>query len=1086
MPKDKTKRRNKTRDKTKSSISTTQTASAQLATDQSGLRGDTVTDSNVIVNSILANSNTRSQGYLFDSNDSTPAIGKTKRRPSLLREVKKQNLAQIEKQVAQPQVDLLKIKNPDVRKEAEKINARIAKFEAGLHVAQSEGIIVFRGMNVAADLQHLFELADANDDPDLLKQFSAATSFSGKLSIFQPTSKSGRAQVRLSQLFNALQGDRNDYKTVSDNIQNLATEQKVLRKMARDANLLQGLDKAQYLDEHRLLRLVLDKDNAQVATPINETTREWHLAQASLMKAYREAEGTNPDLQKRLALTLLQSFAKAAPYGDQKSDELGAQVTPLFNTGGFYHRSATKNPMLEKVTTKFSSDMGLSMGSVQLLDNANYREVLAREFVMSGVNSKVDSLDNYKKAVDDLLVQVKNGVIPENDIVLDISGLYAQRQISAKEVLELRDELEQVFLTKAEAFLQANSEVDKNTLTKMMQKLQIAATTKYKQTDVLLTPSFLFQEPKVDHSDVAKELLSITKSLKPASHAEFFDTIAHSLIHSGYRPDPIQLRRAWLEVETPAKILQQSGIQMSELATSDKATPKVFSNIGDLAKHNTFKNFSALANQQGNPPYVTVLSKATATLLQGMSDNKDLDRAMKDQGLDDILQTGYFRILNAMATAVDKQDNFVEFMNQLEVMHQEIATIISLAEPHNKDAFEKSVQDMLSDPKGPNNRPVIPKGLDKPSVQMKASSMHTLSSILSSVENLKDSNELNVCILKDHYYESAGAVTAAQTYSVSSLDGDSLRTTDSSVRALDPNSIAGKKPLDVYVCDFHHNISMDRNHYQMENLQHQVDELYRNKLVADKFTVAIDSTIDFVNSKDIQAFLEHNKARIQAGELNVVLFRSAQKFDMLGMDNYYGGFAVNVNDHASFAGFNKRMALADDQSTGPSRQGLSNIVAHAGKETDAYRSALIQSTKRFYDGLPPQMIWSNDSTSAMQIAKNSDPNSVFLDIKFPNNENASEAFRSRLKAFAEEKGLPLTSRASFGFATTNVNIIHGEKTRLTPGLEGDAVQDRYIAFFKAAHETANQAAAEASRQGLQDDAYKKFIADKIQQMKSPD
>jgi hypothetical protein len=358
--------------------------------------------------------------------------------------------------------------------------------------------------------------------------------------------------------------------------------------------------------------------------------------------------------------------------------------------------------------------------------------------------------------------------------------------------------------------------------------------------------------------------------------------------------------------------------------------------------------------------------------------------------------------------------------------------------------------------------------------------MHCLASILSSVEALKKGNDLNVCVLKDHYYESAGAVTTAGTYSVSQFDGDATRGPDGvSTKPLDPTSIQGKKPLDLYVCDFHHTISQDRNHYQLENLQHHVDELYRNKLVAKQFTVAIDCTIDFVNSKDVQAFLDRNKARIKPGELNVVLFRSAQKFDMFGMDNYYGGFSININDHATFADFNTRMEAPEDQLKGPSLQGLSHIGVHASQNMDDYRGAIIASTKRFYDALPPGLIWSADSISAMQVARTDDPNVVFLDIKFPGNDAAFDAFGDRLKKFATDEGLPLTGRASFGFATTNLNVIKGLAIRLTPGLEGTAVQDRYIAFFNAIYQRTNEAVAIGTRQGLTGPALNNFVAQQI-------
>ncbi|HEY9623838.1 MAG TPA: hypothetical protein V6C78_25995 [Crinalium sp.] len=977
-----------------------------------------------------------------------------------------------------PRIDLTKLKNPVVRREAAKLTDRVDKFQMGLELGHAAGVKVLSGMNVEAELQKIFELADANGDAKLLRQLSDATSFKGKLSPGQPTTEAGRAMTRIAQLFNATEGD-GSYQTVKDNINSLATDATALRQMARDVNVLQGLDNAQYVDANRLLRTI----DGTPAQQINETTREWHIEQASLMKAYRELAGKDSAMQKKLALTMLQSFAKAAPLGAAKAEEIGAQVSPLLNQPGFYHRSATANPLLETVLMAYCKDMGVSMGSAHLVDNARFREVLAREYGMKGINTQISTSSDYNKALQALFSKAAKGEFPTSKVVLDMTDLFQQANLEPKQINQMVKRLEQTFLDEAEKFLNTHSGVDRDKFAGLMKNLQIAAMSSYKGVDVLLTPPFLARGAEASDSPLQSELLK--KAFY--QHSEFFDPIEHSMIHSGYRLDPIQARKAWLEVADPSDILKKYGIQMTELATADKPTPKVFASFADFTNHASFQQFEALANLKDAPPYLKTLPTATANMLRGLADyNKNqggVDKAMRDQGLDEVLQTSYFRMLNAMASAVQNRDDLIGFMNQVEVIQQQMATLLSLVEPYSASDFGDSLRDDLTKSKIPNGKSVIPPGLDQPGIQLKPSAMHCLASILSSVETLKKSNDLNVCVVKDHYYESAGAVTTSNTYSVSQFDGDSVRGPDGiSTKPLDSATIQGKKPLDMYICDFHHNIALDRSHYQIENLQHHVDELYRNGLVADKFTVAIDCTIDFVTSTDVQAFLENNKDRIASGKLNVVLFRSAQKFDMFGMDNYYGGFSVSVNKHAAFADFNTRMATPEDQLKGPSLQGLSHIGVNASENTDKYRNALMANTKRFYDALPPGLIWSPDSTSAMQVAKTDDPNAVFLDIKFPDNVEASTAFMDRLKAFAAKEGLPLTGRASFGFATTNLNLIHGEKTRLTPGLEGPEVQDRYIDFFTAVYQRANDAVKTATEQGLKGEAVNKFVAEQISNM----
>ncbi|MBD1849107.1 hypothetical protein [Leptolyngbya sp. FACHB-711] len=1042
----------------------------------------------------------------IDGAEIEQAIGKTKRRSSaVLRDIQNRNLALIKREPAKPSINTTKLKNPNVRREAEKLAGRVDKFRGGiLQLVALGGDRALARVNLEAELQKIIDLADANGDVQMLKDFSDATSFKGKLSPFEPTTESGRSLVRMLQLFKAVAGD-GSYNTVRTNIGRLKTDASDLRQMARDTNLLQGsenaqfLDHTQYVDVSRLLRTA----DSTTARQIKEITREWYLEQASLMKAYRDLNGKDAAVQKKLALTMLQGFGKVAPLGPQKAEELGAQVSPVLNEQALYYRSGKLifNPLLNTVQQAYCSAMGLDENAAHLIDNSTFREVLAREYGMEGVNTKITSQADFSKALQDLFSNAQRGGLLTNNVVLDITDLFHQEATQPKEINKMNDDLEKAFFAEVAKFLATHPDMDKKVFASIMERLQIGAMTRYKGVDVLLTPYFLIRTPRDSDTPLQKELLQAVRDnvgLRSLS-GEFFDSIQHSMSHSGYLLDPIQARKAWLEVEDPSTVLKKRGLQLTELATSDKPTPKVFSSFKDFTKHKTFQQFETLANTVNAPPYLKTLPTATVNLLRGLAaynlDKGGIDKAMQDQELDEVLQTSYYRMLNAMASAVDSQaflktsanrptstqisEAYINFLNQVEVIQQQIATLLSLVEPYSTDAFGDSIRARLTNP----SDPIIPTNLDKPGVQLKPSAMHCLASILSSVEALKKSNELNVCVVKDHYYESAGAVTASGTYSVSKFDGDTVRGSDGiSTVPLDPSTIQGKKPLDLYVCDFHHNISLGRNHYQIENLQHHVDELYRNNLVADKFTVAIDCTIDFVNSKDVQAFLEHNKDRIASGKLNVVLFRSAQKFDMLGMDNYYGGFTVNINSHKAFADFNQRMETPEDQLKGTSLQGLSHIGVHASQDTDEYRKAIMDNTKRFYNALTPGMVWSPGTTSVMQVAKTDDPNAVFLDIKFPGNTDAEDAFVDKLKEFATQEKLPLTGRASFGFATSNLNQIRGEKIRLTPGLEGSEIQDRYIAFFNAVYQRANDAAARGTQQGLQGDALKQFIAGEIKNM----
>ncbi|AXT52376.1 hypothetical protein D1818_16575 [Aquimarina sp. BL5] len=353
--------------------------------------------------------------------------------------------------------------------------------------------------------------------------------------------------------------------------------------------------------------------------------------------------------------------------------------------------------------------------------------------------------------------------------------------------------------------------------------------------------------------------------------------------------------------------------------------------------------------------------------------------------------------------------------------------------------------------------------------------MHSFSSTLSGVELQKGSNVLNILILKDNYYETvgskgyAGLVQKSKAYKSYTWDG----------KRKVPES---EEKFDIYACDFHHNISATRKEYATENLIAQVNQLYAEEKVADKFTVSIDCTIDYVRSKEVYDFLVSQKERIQSGALNVVLNRSSQKFDMLGLDNYYGGFSVTINNQDDYQEFNERILKQEGHATGLTHQGLTHVATHGSHHQERYRQALMRSTNRFYNKLAAAGLHEKSTIKEnIYIAKNSDPNAVFIDIRTdqidPENKQ-SNRYMLRIKKWAENHNKGLGQRASFGFPYTNISFIPGPggRVRINPGLESEREIDEYANFLIVLRELIDEDASYATRG---DDKFLEFVNDKI-------
>jgi hypothetical protein len=290
---------------------------------------------------------------------------------------------------------------------------------------------------------------------------------------------------------------------------------------------------------------------------------------------------------------------------------------------------------------------------------------------------------------------------------------------------------------------------------------------------------------------------------------------------------------------------------------------------------------------------------------------------------------------------------------------------------------------------------------------------------------------------------------------VSILEGDHL--------SQEGMNEASAKPIDLFITEFHHNILNDRHIYRPENVLHQVKSLMENKWVAENFTVLLDTTIGFQLSDEVREFLNDPaiKSSTAKGRLNVVLLRSAQKFDMLGMDNYYGGITLSINEAHSFVKFNHRMKHKDDQLKGLNYQGLTHIQKYSGPFLDMFRKALMDNTHKLFQNISKEAIYREGSQNPLQISKLEDDQLFFLDIKFPKYPKTAESFRKALLKFAKQRGLPFTTRASFGFLFTNLARIDGQKLRLCAGLEGENILNQYSTFINEVQRVIEEVLVEA-------------------------
>lgn len=824
---------------------------------------------------------------------------------------------------------------------------------------------------------------------------------------------------------------------------------------------------ANYLDENRLLTGEMGD------LPIDPTHRDWFLNQATLLEQMKK---TDPMTQRQLMLSMLHAYSKSATIDEENSGLLGIQTSPVVPEPNRYHRS-TGNMLLNQVNKSYADDLQIQPYEIELIHSPLICEALARNIPIEGLNLNVSDKASFSTLCDELLIAYKKGALPKERILIDISKILENENIEPKDMQDLVKSLEDILIQKLHDFAHQNPDIPKQRVfDDMLSKLHLIALTTHKEQHLFLTPAFLIDpHPRFDAE--TQRLLNSAPIV--SRHGFLKQRLNRIFSDNGFRLSPDEAKIAWLKIKEPLDLLSELNIPAAKHATiADGSIPKVCRSCKSFVKLPVVKAFRKLSKEEIAPPYLQILPEATFLLLLGLAEYKKdeggIDQIFKDRGINDMLQISYFRVQNAMNEAILRREDPVAFNNQIELIHQEIQNILAIIEPYEETSLSTSITAKLKN----GSDPLIPGDME-PKVHLKPSAMHSLSSVISSIEAEKGTNKLNVAVLKDSYYESSDVLDAAKTHHLSVLDGDVFNRKGLKAAFNQP-----PQKLDLFVGEFHHNISEKRQVYRTENITGQVKSLIRKGLVADKFTVVLDTTIDLEESDEIREFLNDSDIKdwIKQGQLNVVLLRSTQKFDMLGMDNYYGGITVNLNNPNFYERFNERMDHPQDQLRGLSFQGIAHLQKYGGVQIDRYREAVMKNTALLYAKLPKESIYKKGTKNPMQISKIEDNRLVFLDIKFPTYPKLSEAFKMSLQNFARSEKLPFTTRPSFGFSTTNFTIIASKKFRLNPGLDDEKTLERYANYFQAVQNEITRGMIEAERASLDKEQTDKLLAHRIQNM----
>ncbi len=384
----------------------------------------------------------------------------------------------------------------------------------------------------------------------------------------------------------------------------------------------------------------------------------------------------------------------------------------------------------------------------------------------------------------------------------------------------------------------------------------------------------------------------------------------------------------------------------------------------------------------------------------------------------EIIQTSLFKIMRHIADADFHFHDFNKFTENMELIQYEIAALLAVFMPYSEMDFEKIYQ---------SNCEVVPHPL-KQHVRagITKSAMNTFAGTCVAVRNMN--GQLEMVYEKDSHFELAHFIGTEKTTPQVLQDKEIQR-------------------VDLYLTEFNHNISFDPmlEKYHAGKVIDEIEMLLKEKALTKHLTVAVDCTIDAINSARVAKLLSHFENEIKEGKLNFIFFRSGLKFDLFGMDHMYGSpyFIVNNGD-PKWNGFSVLKESEAYKVDSLSLQWFALSHRYALDELDAYRHAIFKNTKTILDNIPQDLKMSHQSPMTVTSVAE-DMEACFIDIKFFGNKSLRNIYFLEKQLYLKflEKNKRIHTRGGYGYFNANINIYHKGidpsqeycTLRINPGLD---------------------------------------------------
>ncbi len=440
-----------------------------------------------------------------------------------------------------------------------------------------------------------------------------------------------------------------------------------------------------------------------------------------------------------------------------------------------------------------------------------------------------------------------------------------------------------------------------------------------------------------------------------------------------------------------------------------------------LTETRVFKQLEDKCTQkqlQEEHPYLQALGQSTLQLIHGLL-SKIEDQKWKELHAHpdtcQLVQTTLARLLIHLGNANSHLRDFAQFTQNIELVHYDLAALITLFSPFTTQDFNTIHLNQLK---------IIPDEL-KPHAKagLTRSSMNALAGVQVALKQLFTHPKF--IYQKEAHFEIAGA----------------MEERDYTLQAALNSSVS---QFHLYVADFNHNIQLDPDHeeYQVSDVIGEIKALLATKQEIKHLTIALDCTIDYVQSEKVQNLLNHFAKDILQERLSFVLFSSGLKFYLLGMDNYYGAPVTVITRQTQLMEAYQTLFTHEAYQTDLlSHQWFCLVTQFAPEALDVYRHLIFNHTRQILAQVPASLKpGRNPFIKVCSVKEGMDP--CFIDIKIKENKifNTHDLKQLLFQKFADHQA-KIHMRGGYGYYHPNVSFFPflpkryaGETIRIAPGL----------------------------------------------------